>query len=159
MSGIQQNGDGSEETQTKWEGYSDYRRVSGQVAASIDEALDAYAAIDSAHAENARVSADDAAEARQKILGAALKLAPELENDREVEKQYASILNRWQGEDGFLQRLDSISLRETSPAWLRQFVLDIRTAGWELGYLQAGRTQRAEPEDPVERDVQSMFKE
>jgi hypothetical protein len=38
-----------------------------------------------------------------------------------------------------------------------EFVEDIRRAGWELGYLQAGRTKKKEPQDPAERDTEAMF--
>jgi hypothetical protein len=145
------------ERPTRWEGYSDYQRVSGQIARSVDDALDAYAQLDSAHMEGAQISPEFASEVRARILSAAMKLVPELENDRENVTQYDEMLVRWRGEDGFIKRLNSTRLQSVSPGWLYEFVLDIRTAGWELGYLQAGRTSVGDADNQIEAQATSMF--
>lgn len=149
------------EADTVWEGYSDYQRVSIRIGRSIDEALDAYAELDSRHQENAPIPPNVAAEARTNILSAAMRLLPELEADRSVEdKPYDEMLRRWRsGGDGagYLQRLNEVSLQQECPGWLFQLVLDLRTAGWHLGYLQAGRTTKTEAEDPTRRQINDML--
>jgi hypothetical protein len=149
------------DTNTRWEGYSDYQKVSIRVGETIENAVDAYTLIDSRHTENAPVEPEFAADARAQIKSAAMKLIPELENDREVVDFYDEVLDRWQGDDGYLQQLREVSLQQSCPDWLEDMVIDIRRAGWELGYLQAGRTERVTPEDPDEakqQEIKQMFK-
>jgi hypothetical protein len=141
---------------TRYEGYSDFSHVSRSVASAVDDAVEAYALIQSHHSEGARVTPQTAAEAAAHILGAALKLKPELENDLDDET-YHEILDRWEGDDGYIERLKQTSLSSRCPEWLGHLVHDIRTAGFELGYLQAGRTVKTEPDDPVEADTEAMF--
>lgn len=143
---------------TRWEGYSDYRQVSGRLASTIDDAIEAYAVIDASHSEDAQIPRDLARDARASILSAAMMLQMEMKRERDdEEKPYDDILSRWEGEEGYLRQLDDVQLRRMRPGWLHDFVLDIRRAGWELGYLQAGRTSSQEPEDPVEADAEAMF--
>lgn len=158
--------DTSETATKRWEGYSDYQTVSNRVAASIDDAIDAYAYINGLHAEHARVRQREAAEARSRILGAAIKLLPELKANQGTQDQddqdiYVEILNRWtkehDGGDGLLERLKQIQLQNDCPDWLGQLVQDIRTAGWEIGYLQAGRTISESNLEPAEEEARSMF--
>lgn len=143
---------------SRWEGYSDYRVVSGRIARTIEDAVEAYAVIDARHSEGASVSPELASDARASIMAAAMMLQHEMERERgDDEKPYDEILSRWEGEEGFLRQMDTVQLRQVRPAWLHEMVLDIRRAGWELGYLQAGRTESQEPEDPVEADAEAMF--
>jgi hypothetical protein len=142
---------------TRFEAYPDYSSVSRSVAKSVDDAIDAYSKMQSRHAEGARVTADQAAEGSAHILSAALTLLPELEDDRESVEEYDKILNRWQGENGYIERLKRTSLGTESPEWLGQFIVDIRRAGFQLGYLKAGTQTETDSEDVVERDVESMF--
>jgi hypothetical protein len=157
---VSSDADTPGEDRTTWEGYSDYREISLRTAESIDRALEAYALVDSAHTEGDSLAPRDAAEARADILACAIKLIPELRNDREDVDLYDEILDRWtdglDDEVGYVSRLDEVSLRRTCPSWLFQFVLDMRAAGWHLGYLQAGRTE-TEYADPVEEEASSMF--
>jgi hypothetical protein len=148
---------GDAEFSTRFEGYADYEIVSLRVGRAIDQAVDSYARIDAAHTEGATVSPELAAEARGRILGAAMKLLPPLQADREAVDLYADILDRWKGENGFIARMDTVSLRRECPGWLFKFVLDIRRAGWEIGFLQAGRTKK-EYDDPTEGETEAMFK-
>jgi len=129
------------------------------VARSIDSALDAYARVRGAHVEGATIDPELAAEARGRIMSAAMKLIPELEQDRESVDKYDEILERWQGDDGFVRRFSEVQMRRECPGWMHQFVIDMRTAGWELGYLQAGRREAGEPDDPTEAEARSMFQE
>ncbi|WP_423745106.1 hypothetical protein V5735_03510 (plasmid) [Haladaptatus sp. SPP-AMP-3] len=152
----------------RWEGYSDYQSVSNRVAAAIDDAIDAYAYIHSLHLENERIRQREAAQARSRIHGATIKLLPELEanagaSDTDEDDVYREILDRWtksyDGGDGILDRFQSIKLQKECPDWLYQLVKDIRKAGWEIGYLQAGRTVTESTLDPDEEQARSMFEE
>jgi len=156
---------GKELSRTRYEGYSDYRSVSQRMAQSIDNAIEAYAKIQSLHTEGARVKPQLAANAKSQIQGAAMRLVPELRND---EEQYEEILERWSpgkeisnqtsmDEMGYLQRIRYTQLTNECPEWLHEFVLDIRTAGWEVGYLRAGQTVDEGPDDVVERESDNLF--
>ncbi|WP_148414916.1 hypothetical protein [Haloferax sp. KTX1] len=147
----------SEKRGTRWDGYSNYEKVSDRYARAVDDALNAWAWIDAAHAEDAQIRPEDAAEARSLIKAAAFRLIPEMEYDKEDVDLYGEILDRWLGEDGFIERFESVSLTTSSPGWMHEFMLDIRRAGWEIGYLKAGRTQKEEPEDKVEAETSAMF--
>ncbi len=155
-------------TSTRWEGYSDYQIVSKRVGKSVHNAIEAYARLDSLHAEGAQVPPETAATARSHIFAAALKLVPELRRDAPRENDddnggvelYGEILDRWEGDDGYLRnKLHNVQLQRECPGWLFQFILDIRRAAWELGYLQAGRERKGEPDDPVEAETADMFTE
>lgn len=144
-------------TDTRYEGFSDYKSVSRSIAETINNAVNAYARIQSLHAENAKVSTQMGAEASTHILSASLNLLVEIEDDKESVDEYQEIFNRWTGDDGLIERLKTTRLSLECPEWLDQLIIDIRTAGFELGYLQAGRTSKQEPDDPVERDTEAMF--
>lgn len=154
--------DGDETSTKRWEGYSDYRTVSSRITETIGDAIEAYAQIESLHAENARVRPEIAAHSRSKILEAALTLMPELEEQRETEEKYDEILKRWSeegdGETGpFLEELRNVHLRDSCPSFLYEFVTDIRKAGWELGYLKAGRTVTENNLPEADKQAQEMF--
>lgn len=147
----------AEERSTRYEGFADYSAVSRSVSNAVENAVDAYAMIQSRHSEGARVTPDQAAEASAHILGAALKLLPELEDDLDDVEEYQEILERWKGDDGFIERLKAESLSSRSPEWLGQFAVDIRRAGFELGYLRAGRQTDTENVSWKDGDVSAMF--
>lgn len=142
---------------TRWEGFSNYANVSDRVARSVHDAIEAYALVNSRHAESARIRPPMAAQARAKILAPALRLKVELEADREGNDDYEDILDRWEGDAGYLSKLDQVTLQNQCPDWLSDFVEDIRTAGFQLGYLQAGRTVKERPDDEVEAETEDMF--
>lgn len=149
---------------TRWEGFSNYQNVSERMAQSIEGAIRAYTFLDSRHQEGAPITPKEAAEARSKILTPALRLMAEMEEERETVDKYDEMLDRWTADDddgdddpGYIRRINEVKLQNASPGWLFQFVLDIRSAGFELGYLQAGRTVKEEPTDPVEGETEAMF--
>lgn len=148
---------------TRWEGYSNYQKVSSRMSESVDSAVESYSLIQSAHKEGATVSEDLVANARSDILGAAIPLFVEMQQEQERGvDEYDEILGRWEGgeneeEIGYIRRLHETQLRDGMPGWLFQLVLDIRKAGWKLGYLQAGRRSKRDPDDPVEADSDNMF--
>lgn len=155
--GNQSNGRGS-----YYEAYSDYYQVSQSVAKSIGEAIDAYATLEAAHTEGASLRPDEAAKCRRDILAAAMRLVTEMEQDGDEKEIYAEILTRWRGDgesDGFLRELQQQQLNNGLPHWMFQFVMDIRRAGWELGYVRAGREKKKEPDDPAEAEALQMIKD
>lgn len=173
------NGDGG--GNGRFEGYSHYKTISSSIAESIDEALDAYARLEASHAEGTKISAKEAAWARSRIKLAALKLAPELRGDAHHNEQYRKMLARWHGgfefvnddgegetvdpefptpaaDGGYFEALKEIRLQQQCPDWLEDWVIDIRTAGWEIGYLQAGRSVSPEPDVPdPDEEFEEMF--
>lgn len=203
---------------TEWEGYSDYKSVSKSIVTAIQNAVTAYAELDSRHSEGAKVHPDMAARGRMHIKAAALQLVPELKRNAGTKEEYREILVRWLGPDavpraedvdettaasdggevdlvpqnpgdggvssaegtsgrgrqyerpypgrrrrgesdeGYLGQLNEIKLHQECPDWLEDLVLDIKAAGFELGYLQAGRSVSVrEPGSPVEEDTDAMF--
>lgn len=152
-----------------WDGYSDYATVSSRIGRNVFNAIDAYADIHSLHTEGARVKAREAATARAEILSAAMSVKPELDSQRETNDDIAAILDRWEKgrggatvgvdvpDEGFLDAFGDVRLSTEDPEWLYQFVIDIRRAGWELGYLKAGRHEDSGPRELDPRDVDSML--
>lgn len=179
------NGSESGKGGSYWEGYSHYKTVSQSITDTIDEALEAYARLDSLHKEDVKLTRGDSrkevADARAKIKLAALKLVPELREDATTKEQYQHILARWNGsyeldreegsikkvqpqfpndppEGGYFSALDKIMLHDQCPNWLGDWVIDIRTAGWELGYLKSGRkAQDKSGLDPADEQATAMF--
>jgi hypothetical protein len=91
------------------------------------------------------------------MLGAVLKVVPEMRQDRNEVDLYDEILTEWEGDGGRLKRLRRVDLYADCPEWLQDMMLQLRRAGWELGYLQAGQRDAPEPEDQVEAEARSMF--
>lgn len=58
---------------------------------------------------------------------------------------------------GYIRAFRDADLSEDVPEWAGQFAVDIRTAGFRLGYLQAGRREQKPAEDPIEGDARSML--
>lgn len=152
-----------------WDGYSDYRTVSSRIGTLIFDAIEAYAEIHSAHVEGAPIDPNQAARARSRILAAAVTLNAELSHERDTNDDVATILDRWNkgrggasievtvpGE-GFIQAFREIRLYDDDPPWLGQFVTDFWRAGWELGYLKAGRHEDTGPQQLEARDVDELL--
>ncbi len=97
------------------------------------------------------------------MLAPAILLKQHMERDRESVKEYDEILSRWEGsaddvERGYLEELRRVQLHRKCPDWLEQFVQDLNTAGLELGYLAAGRSEKQEEAlDPIDESVKDMF--
>jgi hypothetical protein len=147
----------------EWEGYSDYQYISYQIASSIQDAIDSYARLQSLHDESAKVRAEHAASARRPILAAAMNLLPELEHNQNSKEIYERMVADWtesgvEDDTGYIEALRSANLQVDCPDWLYDFVSDMRKAGWELGYLQAGRYQDDE-EDDAEASAREMLED
>jgi hypothetical protein len=155
------NGTQEDASTKRWEGYSDYRSVSERMAKSLDDALEAYAVIESRHAAGTKLRDEEIARCVKRLLTAAMKLTVELEADRNAVNTYDEILTRWQDgpgdDDPYLEAIRTTDLKNQRPDWFDQFAKDIRTAGWELGYLQAGRTISESNLEPAEEEARSMF--
>lgn len=133
------------DAETKWDAYSDFALVSKWVTESISDAMDAYATIDNAVMTGEKLQTTKRTDLRSDILSAAMRLQVELESERDRGADYAEeILDRWEGEEGYIERFRGTSFVNNSPDWLKDLVTDIRRAGWELGYLKAGRREEAE---------------
>jgi hypothetical protein len=134
------------EKETQWDAYSDYQLVSKGVTKVIHDAIEAYALLDqSAHTGN-KVGTKEETRLRADILAAAMRLRVELESERDRGEDYASeILEDWEGDDGYINRFRRAPFNGTTDLeWFADFVSQIRRAGWELGYLKAGREEQAE---------------
>lgn len=148
---------------TTWEGYSNYQAVSRDIAKSVSEAGDSFAWLQARHIEGASLEPARVAEERSNILGAAHRLYVEMAQEVEEngDETYEEMLERWGGPlceaNGRLDQLREVSLVYELPGWLQQFVVDIRTAGWQLGYLKAGRRTREKPDDPVEEEIEETL--
>jgi len=147
--------------ETEWDAYSDYQHVSRRVAKSIGDAVDAISIIDSGDVAGEKLSSREETDLRADVLGAVIRLQTELENERETKAVYDEILTRWQGDDGYVNRFRALGITnlQTQP-WLQQFATDIHRAGWELGYLKAGREEKqSRGGDAYDGEVRDMIEE
>lgn len=146
-----------------WDGYSDYAYVSYQISSAIDNAIDAYASLQSLHDEDTKIKPSQASNARRPILSAAMRLLPELEKQKDANETYGEMVDEWTEdgveEQGYIEALREANLQRDCPDWLYDFVLDLRRAGWELGYLQAGRYEDDEDEDDAHASARKMLED
>ena len=147
--------------ETEWDAYSDYQHVSRRVAKSIGDAVDAISIIESADIAGEKIQARQETDLRADVLGAVRRLHTELENERETKEVYEEILTRWEGEDGYINRFRNLDvMNPQSEGWLQQFASDIHRAGWELGYLKAGREEKqSRGGDAYDGEVRDMIEE
>lgn len=136
---------------TEWDAYSDYRFVSQAVTRSIRDAIEAFALLDQATQTGYKIKSKEEAQLRADILAAAMRLRVELQSERDRAEYAQDILDKWEGEDGYISEFRAAGMRETSSLkWFEDFASDIRRAGWELGYLQAGREEEADKHGDAE---------
>lgn len=149
--------DGREES--TWDAYADLEVVSKQVTETIKNALEAYALLDKAGQHRSKIRTGRVVELEADILAAAMRLSVELEAEADRDVGYAiDILDRWQGDDGYIQRFRQTSVKNSREPWIHEFVSDIRRAGWELGYLQAGkREENTDNADSSDGEVRAMI--
>jgi len=148
-----------DEPEAEWSAYTDYSYVTRRVAKSVGDAVEAIETLESAKRTGEKISAREETDLRASVLSATTRLRTELENGRERNELYDEILTRWDGEDGFLERFRNADLVARPPEpWLGQFATDIHRAGWELGYLKAGREEKeTRGGDPDDGQVRDMF--
>jgi len=151
----------AESPETQWDAYSDYQHVSRRVAKSIGDAIDALSIIESGKVAGEKLSARDETDLRADVLGAVIRLQTELENERDSNDTCNDILSRWEGEDGYINRFRDLDVRDYhSEEWLQKFASDIHRAGWELGYLKAGREEKqSRGGDAYDGEVRDMIEE
>lgn len=151
-----------ESPDSEWDAYSDFKLVSKWVTKSIRDAIEAFALLDQASQTNYKIKAAEEAQLRADILAAAMRLRVELESEQASGTEYAvEILDKWQGEDGFIKQFRAAGMRETDQLdWFEEFASDIRRAGWELGYLQAGRQEEEDHHgDAKDSEVYDVIEE
>lgn len=135
--------DRGEGRRSEWEAYADYQSVSEHVGESIADAIDALCYLESAKKTGYKPKTDEEADYRATVLSAAMSLKTELENGRDTKPVYDEILSRWEGEDGYIYRFRQVDvLSAGAESWMYQFAEDLHRAGWELGYLKAGREKQ-----------------
>jgi len=142
---------------TRWDGYSDYQSVSDRIEQSIHDAIEGFATVERAQHENASWHPNEAARCGARILTAAINVQTELYAYADDNDEYAELLEKFEGDDGYVQKLREVRLRNESPGWLYEFVIDIRTAGFKLGYLKAGREEEENTGDTPGDQAQEMF--
>jgi len=150
-----------DEPSAEWDAYTDYQYVTRRVAQSVGDAVEAIETIQSAKRTGEKLSSREETDLRAAVTAATIRLRTELENGREQNELYDEILTRWDDEDGFIERFQNANLltRRAEP-WLNQFATDIHRAGWELGYLQAGREEKETSSgDAYDGQVRDMFED
>ena len=128
---------------SEWEAYADYQSVSERVAESVADAIESLMIIERAKVSGESIKPAQETDLQADVLGAVVRLTTELENERDSKQLYDEILSRWEGEDGFVSRFRTVDVTDFQPEpFLQQFAKDIHRAGWELGYLKAGREKQ-----------------
>jgi len=145
----------------QWQGFSDYEDVAAQLHKDINRAVDAYAHLDSRDTQGISLTPDTAIKARSAILKITKRLSQEVERQNHM-SPFDEMSKRWHGdgedEVGYVKKLENANFYEDGlPPWLSDLVNAIVTAGWELGYLKAGR-QRSTPDGDNTKEVKEMFK-
>jgi len=146
-----------DEVRTEWDGFADYQSVAQRNARTIHDAVEAFATVERAHQERGKLTADVAAKAGSRILTAAINVQTELAAYEDQNDDYEALLAKFQGETGYVERLRGTNLRSECPPWLYDFVVDIRRAGFELGYLKAGRESNERELKSAEDEAREMF--
>ena len=149
------------EPESEWDAYSDFQHVSRSVSKTILEAVRAIQTIESAKVSGEKLQSREESDLRSDVLTAVTLVRAELENEREQNEVYESILSRWEGENGFITRFKEMdAILPQSEPWLQQFADDIHRAGWELGYLKAGREEKqSRGGDAYDGEVRDMIEE
>lgn len=155
----------AEDSETKWDAYSDYQDVSNRLTKSIDAAIEAFALLDQARQTGCKINSKHEMQERAEIVAAATRLRVELESESARGEEYAEeILDKWVGEgdeEGYLAKFRHAPRGGIADLeFLEEFATDIRRAGWELGYLRAGREEKAENQgDSADSEVQKVIEE
>jgi len=148
-----------DEAQTEWDAYSDYQQVSRRVSKRISDAIDALQTINGAKKAGEKIKPPDETDLRADVMWAVTRLQTELENERESNEIYDEILSRWHGEEGFIERFETMSvIAQRREPWLNEFAADINRAGWELGYLKAGsEKENSDSGDKADGEVRDII--
>lgn len=153
-------------TETEYEGYSDYNHVSQSIVGTINDAVEALSDFRAADLSGAKLKGK-ATTMHADVLNACWQLRVELEHEAtDSGENFADqILEQWYGDgeeqEGWVEILQTTPTREVPE---RQFLGDlahsIRRAGWELGYLKAGRENETDDEgDADDAEVTKLIEE
>lgn len=147
------------EPETQWDAYSDYQHVSRRVSKRISDATDAIQTINGAKRAGEKIKPPDETDLRADVMWAVTRLQTELENERDSNETYDEILSRWYGEEGFIERFETMSVMDQRrEPWLNEFAADINRAGWELGYLKAGsEKENSDSGDKADGEVRDII--
>lgn len=150
-----------DEPKAEWNAYTDYQHVTRRVAESVGDAIDAISTIEAAKLSGEKLSSRQETDLRTDVMAAVTRLRNELENERDTKDVYDEILSRWEGEEGSLKKFQQMNIMTPTPEpWLQQFAADIHRAGWELGYLKAGREEKVtEGGDDGDGQIREMLDE
>jgi hypothetical protein len=152
----------TDSSNSEWQAYADYD-VSSRVAESIDDAVMAYSTLEAMMSEGASIDPGQASDCRRKIQTAAMRVLVDMQESND--ERFDDILEDWVGEDregGYIQEFQDCELGHNLPGWLFTFVMQIREAGWKLGYVRAGRREPGTPssdddeEEQIQQEIQSM---
>lgn len=148
-------------TPTEWDGYTDYKQVSGRVASEIHEANAAAAFIQEYHQEGGEFTPRDVTQAASRLTSAALLLDEQLAHFGDDDDRYQEIVDKWRGDDGRIRQLQRTDfLRQRPPDWLNDFVRELHRAGLLLGYLKAGREEDVTDDgDADDAEVMAVIEE
>jgi len=128
-----------------WSAYSEYKDQSQQVAEKVSRANDAYSFLVSVYTQDMHLPEKSAMDTKRALLNAGMRLKPEIKMNNEHEP-FDEIWERWDGEEGYIQMLIQHDFYNGMPGWVHQYSDDLMTAAWEIGYLQAGRQEAADPD-------------
>lgn len=158
----------SESGDKKWEGYSVFQEISSQLHKDVNNAIKAYAHINSLDTSHMGITPQASVKTKRAILGVSKRVYYEIQVNRHVE-DYREIYERWSGDevdgdgeivagadDGFIERLEDADFTQGAPDFLPQLMDDLVKAAWTLGYIRAGVQKSADPED-AEEQVSEMF--
>jgi len=149
----------SDQDDTRWDAYTDFQHISRRTSDKIFDAVEAVATLEAAKLSGEKLKPREETDLRTTVDAAVTLLRTELQNERDRSELYDEILSRWEGEEGFINRFEAMNATNTRPEpWLGDFAQDIHRAGWELGYLKAGREQKETSSgDPYDGQVRDMF--
>jgi hypothetical protein len=144
--------------QSYFDGYSDYQSVSKDIGSAVADAIDAYGYLIASDGRNNR---QKKTRAHGRILAAAMRLLPEMEQSKSVKPELEEIYQRWVGdseaEQGYLEMLEDADFGRQAPEWLTDFVFEIRKAAWKLGYLRAGKEKTKQDQEIDTKQSEQMF--
>lgn len=141
-----------------FEAYSDYQHISREIAHDILDAGRAATAIQRYHNERGQYQAREVGEASASLLTPAYMLVEQMEMHRGGNDTLDDILEDWNGENGYLVRIQETDFVNEYPEFMDEFVRQLHRAGLELGYLKAGRSrEKTEIDDERDAVVDNMF--
>jgi len=152
----------------KWESYSVFKEISSELHKNVNNAIKAYAHINSLDTSNMGITPQTAVKVKRAILGVSTRVFYEIQINRHVD-EYRDIYERWSGNKvdesgdiiekdsrGYILLLEQADFTQGPPDFLSQLMKDLVKATWTLGYIRAGVYKNADPDKP-DAQVSDMF--